>query len=226
MNNADHVAAGLRTLAAGLRPVVASTLEPRLRPGVSWTEILAVKDREKGGGERRYDEADLQVLLRIVTETLPRLGRPFDALLDRNGSRLAGELREVRNRWAHNVEFDDADTYRALDSVYRLLDLLSAVEEADQAASLRRDFQVTMVGSAAGRPQVVDSARSVTPTDERTDSPRSLAEFDGDHARRGQHRQLRDGPQPCPCAARSHDPAPGPGGQERPTHGEHRVGGV
>ncbi|PZE61234.1 DNA helicase [Curtobacterium sp. MCPF17_001] len=171
MNNADHVAAGLRTLGTGLRPIVASTLEPRLRPGVSWTEILAVKDREKGGGERRYDKADLQVLLRIVTETLPRLGRPFDALLDRNGSRLAGELREIRNRWAHNAEFDDADTYRALDSVYRLLYLLGAAEQAEQAAALRRDFQVTMVGSAEAQPQVVETVRPVAPTDARTESP-------------------------------------------------------
>ncbi|QKS13981.1 DUF4011 domain-containing protein [Curtobacterium sp. Csp1] len=179
MNNADHVAAGLRTLAAGLRPVVTSTLEPRLRAGVSWTEILAVKDREKGGGERRYDETDLQVLLRIVTETLPRLGRPFDALLDRNGSRLAGELREMRNRWAHNAEFDDADTYRALDSVYRLLDLIGASEQAEQAASLRRDFQATMVGSAEAGSQVVETVRSAEPSDTRTEvSARSTSSTD------------------------------------------------
>lgn len=179
VNNADHVAAGLRTLGAGLRPVITSTLEPRLRAGVSWTEILAVKDREKGGGERRYDEADLQVLLRIITETLPRLGRPFDALLDRNGSRLAGELRDVRNRWAHNAEFDDADTYRALDSVYRLLDLLGAPEQAEQAASLRRDFQVTMVGSAQAGPQIVETVRPGAPTDTRTElSARSTTSTD------------------------------------------------
>lgn len=39
---------------------------------------------------------------------------------------LVGELRDTRNRWAHNGSFSLDDTYRALDSVYRLLSAISA----------------------------------------------------------------------------------------------------
>src|SRR5690606_25906681 len=35
---------------------------------------------------------------------------------------LVSELREYRNRWAHQQEFDFDDTYRILDSVRRLLE--------------------------------------------------------------------------------------------------------
>jgi hypothetical protein len=60
------------------------------------------------------------VTLRTLTESLGALGRPFEATLGRSGARLAGELREVRNGWAHNAAFDDDDTYRAIDSAQRL----------------------------------------------------------------------------------------------------------
>ena len=39
---------------------------------------------------------------------------------------LVGELRDTRNRWAHSGSFSHDDTYRALDSVDRLLSAISA----------------------------------------------------------------------------------------------------
>ncbi|HEX7097504.1 MAG TPA: DUF499 domain-containing protein, partial [Acidimicrobiales bacterium] len=41
---------------------------------------------------------------------------------------LIGEVREWRNKWAHNVPFSHADAYRALDTIERLLDLIDANE--------------------------------------------------------------------------------------------------
>ena len=46
---------------------------------------------------------------------------------------LLGELREARNRWAHQQPFSSDDAYRALDSVARLLTAVSAEEAADVA---------------------------------------------------------------------------------------------
>src|SRR5438034_7518707 len=44
---------------------------------------------------------------------------------------LVSELRDIRNRWAHNEAFAGNDAYRALDSVGRLLSAVSAPQAAD-----------------------------------------------------------------------------------------------
>ena len=49
---------------------------------------------------------------------------------------LVSELRDVRNRWAHQEQFSSDDTYRALDSTHRLLTAVSALEAVES-----RDFQ-------------------------------------------------------------------------------------
>jgi hypothetical protein len=53
-------------------------------------------------------------------------------------------LRDVRNRWAHQNPFSSDDTYRALDSIGRLLTAISAPEakelEEQKMALLRVRF--------------------------------------------------------------------------------------
>src|SRR5438093_12913489 len=44
---------------------------------------------------------------------------------------LVSELRDVRNRWAHQEHFSGDDAYRALDSVTRLLSAVSAPQAED-----------------------------------------------------------------------------------------------
>jgi hypothetical protein len=44
---------------------------------------------------------------------------------------LVSELREVRNRWAHQRPFSTDDAYRALDSIARLLTAVSASEASE-----------------------------------------------------------------------------------------------
>src|SRR6266700_4147346 len=51
---------------------------------------------------------------------------------------LVSEMREVRNKWAHQEPFSTDDAYRALDSVQRLL---TAVSAADQATEVERQKQ-------------------------------------------------------------------------------------
>jgi hypothetical protein len=146
--NIDFVASALRVAATGLEPVVERVLQPRLAGSATWPMLIELLDRQKHGrSNTTYASSDLQILLRALTEKLPQLGYPFE--LDHSGRRLAGELRDVRNRWAHNAPFDDADTYRALDTTVRVLDLLGAVDEASEATALRKAFQahMTEVGS-------------------------------------------------------------------------------
>jgi len=44
---------------------------------------------------------------------------------------IVGEMRDVRNRWAHEVAFSTDDTYRVFDNVHRLLSAIGAKEALD-----------------------------------------------------------------------------------------------
>ncbi len=53
------------------------------------------------------------------------------------------ELREVRNKWAHQQAFSTDDAYRALDSIQRLLNAVSAAQEASEVE--RQKYEVLRV---------------------------------------------------------------------------------
>ncbi|WP_131846328.1 MULTISPECIES: DUF4011 domain-containing protein [unclassified Curtobacterium] len=164
--NIDFVGSALRSAATGLEPVVERVLQPRLAGDAKWPMLIELLDRQKHGRPNTtYASSDLQVILRALTEKLPQLGYPFE--LDHSGRRLAGELRDVRNRWAHNAPFDEADTYRALDTTVRVLELLEAPAEASEAAALRRAFQARM---AKAEPAGVTATAEVHATTDAVDS--------------------------------------------------------
>jgi predicted AAA+ superfamily ATPase len=50
------------------------------------------------------------------------------------------ELRDVRNRWAHQDAFSGDDAYRSLDSMHRLLLAVSAADEAVEVDRMRQDL--------------------------------------------------------------------------------------
>jgi hypothetical protein len=50
------------------------------------------------------------------------------------------ELRDVRNKWAHQRPFSTDDAYRALDSVSRLLASVSAAAEADEVEKVKMEL--------------------------------------------------------------------------------------
>jgi hypothetical protein len=72
----------------------------------------------------------------------------FRKTLGQSERTLVSELREVRNRWAHQATFLTDDTYRALDSAARLLTAVSAPQADDiekmkmELLRLRFDEQV------------------------------------------------------------------------------------
>lgn len=53
---------------------------------------------------------------------------------------LVAELRDVRNKWGHQRTFSTDDVYRALDSVQRLLNAVSAGKEAGEVEALKQEL--------------------------------------------------------------------------------------
>lgn len=141
MSNRDRVGTALEVLSAALEPFCAQILEPQLPLGTTWPDVLRVKDADKGGGARVYDPADVQVQLRVLTEKLGSLGFPFSGVLSRAQHTLAGELRDVRDKWAHQSPFGHDDTYRALDTAERLLRAIGAGAPADEVRKQRQALQ-------------------------------------------------------------------------------------
>jgi len=110
---------GLTHLAERLDPIIAARLSDVLGE-LKWTAILSELDNAKGYVGKIYDTWDLQAQLRILTERLGGLKYPFDDP-SRLVSTRGGELRIVRNRWAHNDTFSALDAWRLHDFAARLL---------------------------------------------------------------------------------------------------------
>ncbi|WP_458113481.1 DUF4011 domain-containing protein [Arthrobacter sp. R1-13] len=136
--NREYVGRALDTLAASLGSYIESALAP-LAPGVAWPRILEHKDVTAGRTTSNYSPHDLSVQLRTMTEPLGSLGYPFN--LSHDARSYTSELRQTRNLWAHNEAFDDADTYRALDTAGRLAKHLELTGTAQELGALLDEFE-------------------------------------------------------------------------------------
>jgi hypothetical protein len=131
------VGEALSILIDGLNPFVERVFALALPPSMSWTELLRRRDAGAGRQMGSYKSGDLSLMLRAMTERLGEYGFPFNRHLSRAGQTYASELRDVRNRWAHNHAFTEAEAYRAIDSMELLLRAIGAEESAAEAAQLK-----------------------------------------------------------------------------------------
>jgi hypothetical protein len=158
INNRDHIEHGLALVANGLGPFVDTRMAAAVPDGQDWMAVLAARDHSRYSTERRYSMSDARFLLRVVTEEW----RAFKDQLSRAEQSFASELRETGNRWAHSEEFSADDTYRALDTMERLLTAIGAAEQADEVRGLRLGLQPTS-GAATVPPATIPARRSGQP---------------------------------------------------------------
>ncbi len=64
----------------------------------------------------------------------------FRRTLGPAGRSLVSELRDLRNKWAHQQSFSGDDAYRALDSAGRLLTAISATPQADEVEKTKMEL--------------------------------------------------------------------------------------
>ncbi|MEV4655574.1 Swt1 family HEPN domain-containing protein [Micromonospora sp. NPDC049301] len=137
ISNRDRIGKGFELLAAGLEKFVDDSMGAATPGDRDWAEVLEARDAAKHGTTKTYSKSDPQVQLRMLTEEW----RVFKDQLSRVEQSFASELRETRNRWAHNAAFSPDDTYRSLDSMERLLTAAGAAEQAEEVRKLRLDHQ-------------------------------------------------------------------------------------
>ena len=78
---------------------------------------------------------DVHALLKVTWDQWRQV---FGKTLGQTERTLVSELRDDRNRWAHQESFSFDDAYRSLDSSYRLLAAISAGDEASEVAASAR----------------------------------------------------------------------------------------
>jgi predicted AAA+ superfamily ATPase len=130
MTNHERVGKALDLLRAGLGPFVERELQSRYQDQARAEALrLAGDDRNLAG--KPIQGWDVAALLRIMWEGWNEV---FRRTLGQTERSLVSELRDWRNKWAHQEAFSSDDAYRMLDSAARLLSAISApqVEELER----------------------------------------------------------------------------------------------
>ncbi|MEI7990111.1 MAG: Swt1 family HEPN domain-containing protein, partial [Chloroflexota bacterium] len=143
-SNIERIGNGLQILRVGLAPYILRELKSfyKERWWISGVETVlenAVgREGLLGGGtaEERFSRMDIQALLIIMWENWNNV---FKDELGHSGRNYVSELREVRNNWAHQQPFNPEDTFRALDTMTRLLEMASA-QGVDELKELGREM--------------------------------------------------------------------------------------
>jgi len=136
ITNYDRVGKTLELLRDGLKPFVARELENKYgkywitTATQSWPNDLSWKDGDDA------PQLDAAVLLRMMWD---QWNDVFKTTLGHSERSLVSELREVRNKWAHQNAFTGDDAYRALDSSVRLLTAISA-PQADEIEKMKLEL--------------------------------------------------------------------------------------
>ncbi len=147
----ETIGAALDQLTVGLRPYLDSKLKASFPD--NWQQVACNSFRD--GRNRVTDDGgidwDAHSLLTVMWD---QWNAVFRHNLGHQERSLVSELRSIRNRWAHQQEFDFDDAYRVLDSVRRLLEAIGAPNRAEinrQKQDLLESYVAEQVNSQVQR---------------------------------------------------------------------------
>ncbi len=138
----QRIGIALETLTSGLLPF----FEHELREvyGDGWQEAARNNLRGQSSIAPVNGKWDAHALLSVMWDQWNAVFRYRLGMAERS---LVSELREFRNRWAHQDHFSEDDSYRVLDSSQRLLTAVGAVE----AAELVEERKIEVLRNILGR---------------------------------------------------------------------------
>src|SRR4051812_28546311 len=121
ITNQERVGKAMELLRQGLAPFVGREFESQYKSN-SATEVLRYMGDDRTAAKRPLPEWDVAALLKLMWEAWNDI---FRNTLGRAERSLVQELRDSRNKWAHQESFSSDDADRALDSMARLLTAVS-----------------------------------------------------------------------------------------------------
>lgn len=143
----DPVRMALDEVKEGLLPYIRREMEA-VYDG-RWAEVAEQNFRDRRGarGERSAPEQwDLALLLSVMWDEWNQVFRKRLGFLERS---FVSELREFRNRWAHQEQFDFEDCYRILDTSQRLLKAIDSADRAERLRQVQRELMRNYVQAEA-----------------------------------------------------------------------------
>jgi uncharacterized protein len=128
----QYVFEGMELLPEALIPFVEKRLESCLKGHWQLQVVERLNSaRPSGKGDFNWDQAALLNVMNVFWM------EAFKQVLGNTERSIVNELREVRNKLSHNENFTYDDAERALDSMRRLMDAISAGEIASKLSAMR-----------------------------------------------------------------------------------------
>lgn len=137
ITNHERVGKALTLLRAGLAPFVEREIHASIQQGLVNMEAIRRFADDPILRDKPIVDWDAAGLLKIMWETWNDTFRRTLSFPERN---YVSELREVRNKWAHQMPFSSEDADRALDSMARLLTSISA-PQADEISKMKHELR-------------------------------------------------------------------------------------
>ena len=137
ITNHERIGKAMEFLKQGLQPFVER--EMKAQHAQRWFEEArdSVSDSQANlFGTEKQPKWDVASILSVMWN---QWNVVFKKTLGQAERTLVSELRDVRNRWAHQNPFSTDDAYRALDSAGRLLTAVSA-PQADEIAKMKTEL--------------------------------------------------------------------------------------
>lgn len=142
--NHERVSKALELLKRGLGPFVQQEFTNTYKDG-AMTEASKIITFDSLNTKKPIMEWDVSVLLKLMWDSWHNV---FRNILGQPVRNLVSELRDHRNRWAHQEYFSTDDTYRVLDSTGRLLTAISA-SQVNEIEKMKTELRRLLVDEQA-----------------------------------------------------------------------------
>jgi predicted AAA+ superfamily ATPase len=136
ITNHERVGKALDLLKNGLGPFVAREIKAAISANSISLDKVRGFAEDPILGKKPIEDWDAAGLLKLMWETWNEVFRRTLGFSERS---LVSEIRDWRNKWAHQQPFSSDDVYRALDSVGRLLTAVSA-PQADEVEKVKMEL--------------------------------------------------------------------------------------
>lgn len=135
--NQERVGKAMDLLRAGLAPFVEREVRSAVNArSISMDSVRRVAE-DPTIGQKPIAQWDVAALLKLMWGAWNDV---FARALGRAERSLVQELRDCRNKWAHQEPFSSDDADRALDSIARLLTAVSA-PEAEEVSKMKMELR-------------------------------------------------------------------------------------
>ena len=157
ITNQERVGKALELLKAGLGPFVERELQDKIKAGGVHMDTIRRFVDDPHLTDKPIDQWDVAALLKLMWETWNDV---FRTVLGHAERSLVSEIRDQRNKWAHQDSFSSDDADRTLDSIARLLTAVSA-SQADEVNRMKMELRRLVFEEQARSERRRDAGTSV-----------------------------------------------------------------